>query len=80
MKRSIRVFLGTPGDLLDEREVFEATLAELNQEFGAVKFEPLKWEQVLAATGVRPQSLINELVDMCDVFVLGMYRRWGPVS
>ena len=71
------MFLGTPGDLLDEREVFEATLAELNQELDEVEFEPLKWEQVLASYGGSTQSLINELVDTCDVFVLGMYRRWG---
>ncbi len=80
MKRQINVFIGSPGDLASERKVFRDVIDELNDGWadGAnVKFVALGWEDTLASTGRRNQSVINEEVDKCDVFILTMHRRWG---
>jgi len=82
-KRSIAVFLASPNDLSAEREWFKETVYLLNTNFNDVanvEFEPLCWEYTLAATGRRPQGLINTDIDRCDVFILMMYRRWGQVA
>lgn len=78
--RTIHVFIASPGDLPVERRAFKDAIDELNSGFGdgaAVKFVPLGWEDTLATTGRRSQSVINKEVDRCDVFVLTLYRRWG---
>ncbi len=79
-KRMISVFIASPGDLIDERKQFRQAIDELNTGFadGAnVMFEAMGWEDTLATTGRRNQSVINEEIDRCDVFVLVMHRRWG---
>ena len=56
------------------------TIELLNIGFGdgaGVEFVPLGWENTFAATGRRPQSVINREIDTCEVFVLALYRRWG---
>ncbi|MFN0141517.1 MAG: tetratricopeptide repeat protein [Pyrinomonadaceae bacterium] len=78
--RTIRVFIASPGDLAVERAAFKEVIDELNGGFGdgaGVVFEALGWEDTLATTGRRSQSVINQDVDRCDVFILAMHRRWG---
>ena len=80
MKRTISVFIASPGDLANERRYFKDAIKQLNVGFGDganVEFVPLGWEDTLASTGRRNQSVINEEIDKCDVFILAMYRRWG---
>jgi len=80
MKRNISVFIASPGDLANERRQFREAIKLLNVGFadGAnVEFEALGWEDTLASTGRRNQSVINEEIDRCDVFLLVMHRRWG---
>lgn len=84
VKRKIRVFIASPGDLLEEREAFRATIRQLNAGFGDganVEYVPfLGWEGMIDSTGRRNQSVINEEIDSCDVFILVMYRRWGQYA
>ncbi len=78
--RTIRGFIASPGDLAVERRAFKEVIDELNTGFGdgaGVKFEALGWEDTLASTGRRSQSVINLEVDRADVFILAMHRRWG---
>jgi hypothetical protein len=80
VKREIRVFIASPGDLVEERKIFKDAINQLNVGFGDganVKYIPLGWEDTLASTGRRNQSIINEEIDSCDVFILAMHRRWG---
>ena len=77
-KRTISVFIASPGDLAAERKQFRKVIDRLNEGFGdgaGVEFEPLGWEDTLAATGRRAQGLINQEIDRCDVFILVMHRR-----
>jgi tetratricopeptide (TPR) repeat protein len=80
MKRKILVFIASPSDLAKERNLFRSVIDNLNVGFGDganVEFEALGWEDTLALTGRRSQSVINEEIDKCDVFILAMHRRWG---
>jgi tetratricopeptide (TPR) repeat protein len=80
MKRQISVFIASPNDLVEERDQFKKTIDTLNVGFGDgadIKFVPFGWEDALASTGRRTQSVINAEIDRCDVFILAMYRRWG---
>ena len=82
-KRTIRIFLASPGDLSVERQAFRARIERLNEGFAdgaGVCFQPIGWEDALSAVGPRPQSVINELVDSSDVFILALHRRWGQAS
>lgn len=59
MKKEIRVFIASPGDLTEERKKFRETIQCLNDGFGDganVEYMPLGWEEVLASTGRRPQQ------------------------
>jgi tetratricopeptide (TPR) repeat protein len=79
-KRKIRVFIASPNDLAEERRIFRKAIDQLNIGFGDganVEFIPLGWEDTLASTGRRSQSVINQDIDSCDVFILAMHRRWG---
>ncbi len=79
-KRTVSVFIASPGDLTEERKIFRSTIDNLNSGFGIgadVEFVPLGWEDTLASTGRRSQSVINDDIDRCDIFILLMYRRWG---
>ncbi len=79
-KRNIAVFIASPGDLGAERERFRETIVKLNDGFGdgrGVTFEALGWEDTLAVSGRRSQGVINRDIDLCDVFILVLNRRWG---
>ncbi len=81
--RNIAVFIASPGDLAVERRAFRDAIEQLNAGFadGAnVSFEALGWEDTLASTGRRSQSVINKDIDLCDVFILTMHRRWGQAA
>ncbi len=78
--RTIKVFIASPGDLAVERRAFKDTVDALNKGFGrgaGVVFVPLGWEDALSQVGRRSQSVINQDIDACDLFVLVMFRRWG---
>src|SRR5579863_9014135 len=79
-KRLIKVFIASPGDLAVERRAFKEVIDGLNLGYGRgakVTFEALGWEDALSTTGRRAQSVINQDVDDCDVFLLVMWKRWG---
>src|SRR5262245_9216831 len=76
---AITVFMGSPNDLAHERRQFRETIEQLNKGFGdgyGVQFQALGWEDAPATTGRRVQDVINEYIDICDVFILVLKRRW----
>jgi hypothetical protein len=78
--KEFRVFIASPGDLSPERKVFKDTIDKINQGYGQgakIKFVAYGWEDELATTGFRVQSVINKQIDQTDVFVLVLHRRWG---
>ena len=79
IRKILYAFLASPGDLPDEREAVRDVIAEFNEtladEFG-YQIELLRWEDTAAGSG-RPQELINQYVDRCDLFIGLIWKRWG---
>lgn len=74
-----RVFIASPGGLQDVREAFREILNEYNESEAIHRgclFIPVGWELTLGGIG-RPQSLINEDIRKCDLFLLVLWHRWG---
>ena len=79
IRKILYAFLASPGDLPDERKAVRDAIAEFNEtladEFG-YQIELLRWEDTAAGFG-RPQELINQDVDRCDLFIGLIWKRWG---
>lgn len=75
----LNVFLASPSDLKEERKITRSVVDDLNQSLGRVfdwHIELLGWEDTLPGCG-RPQAVIDEDVDKCDLFVGMLWKRWG---
>lgn len=78
-RRFVKVFLGSPGDLTEERRAAKVVVDDFNSElaetFGC-QVELVGWEDTLPELG-RPQEVINRDLDGCDLFVGMLWKRWG---
>lgn len=77
--RLLRVFLASPGDLQDERRLANDAVEELNKQiapFFGYRVELVGWEDTLPKIG-RPQEIINQDLDRCELFIGIMWKRWG---
>lgn len=75
----IRVFIGSPGGLEDERRAAHAIVEEVNRdhnEHWGCHFKLLGWEDTVPGYQ-RPQTKINEDLDRCDYFIGVLWNRWG---
>ena len=75
----VRLFLASPSDVAPERQVAEDVIATINRDFSSYTHctvELLAWENIQPGAG-RPQALINARVDLCDLFVGILWKRWG---
>lgn len=81
MKKLIlkKIFIASPGDLNNERNIFKDVLAEVNlikaNPLG-YHLSPLGWEDTLPGKG-RPQGLINKDLSESDLFLMLLWKRWG---
>lgn len=78
-RKVIRIFLGSPNDLKEERIAAKQAVDELNQSWVArygFHVELVGWELTVAAVG-RPQALINQDLDACEYFIGMVWKRWG---
>lgn len=78
-RKILRAFLASPGDLQEERSAIRKAIAEFNESLAdalGYQIELLGWEDTVAGFG-RPQELINQEVDQCDLFIGLMWKRWG---
>lgn len=79
--KELVVFMASPSDLSDERQVLRATEDELNyllSRFG-VRVRVVGWELTTPGYG-RAQEQINPLVHECDVFIGLLNKRWGTAT
>lgn len=74
----LRVFLASPSDLESERRLSRDAVERVNRVLRTIEWsvELLGWEDRLPGYG-RPQALINQDVDACDLFIGVVWRRWG---
>ena len=78
-RKILRAFLASPGDLQEERQAIRDVVAEFNDSWAdelGYQVELLGWEETVAGYG-RPQHLINQEVDRCDLFIGMIWKRWG---
>jgi Domain of unknown function (DUF4062) len=75
----IKVFLGSPGGLVSERQAAARIVQEINQshsEHWGCQLHLVGWEATIPGN-YRAQSLINQDLDKCDYFVGILWNHWG---
>lgn len=78
-RKIIRAFLASPGDLQEERKAIRGVVDEFNVSWAnelGYQVELIGWEETVAGFG-RPQHLINQDLDRCDLFLGMIWKRWG---
>ena len=81
VRKVLRVFLASPGDLHSERSAMERIVGEMNRtiakDLGWV-IDLVRWEEMLPAAG-RPQQVILDQADFnsLDAFVGVLWNRFG---
>lgn len=79
IRRFVKVFLASPGDLIEERKTARAIVDDFNSQLAdalGYQVELVGWEDTLPGVG-RPQAIINRDLDGCDLFVGMLWKRWG---
>lgn len=78
-RRIIRIFLASPGDLNPERlaarDAVDFFNSSLSEHFG-YHIELMGWEDTLPSNG-RPQAIINNDLERCELFIGMLWKRWG---
>ncbi len=81
IRRVIRVFVSSPGDVTQERKVLDEVAAALNESEGTahgVYIELFKWEDdVVPRIGRRPQQEVDAQTPQYDIYVGIMSARFG---
>lgn len=75
----IRIFIGSPGGLSDERKAARDIFEEVNLAHGerwGLHFKIVAWEDTVPGYQ-RAQSKINEDLDRCEYFIGVLHDRWG---
>ncbi len=75
--QTLRIFIGSPGDVADERAIATRTIAEIENAFGGrARLEPILWEHepLLASAGFQEQIPRPSQADIA-VFIL-----WGRLG
>lgn len=78
-RKILRVFLASPGDLQDERSAIRNVVVEFNESWAdalGYQIDLMGWEDTVSGFG-RPQHLINQELDKCDLFIGMIWKRWG---
>lgn len=78
----LQIFVASPSDVSDERELLETVVAQLNQTWSTslgITFELVKWgTHVHPSFSSDPQAVINEQIGLeYDVFI-GIF--WGRLG
>ena len=77
----IRVFVASPGDVSEERDIASHVVGEMNRVFGSslgVQLEVVRWEtHAIPDVGTDAQDVINRQIGDFDVLVGIMWRRFG---
>ena len=77
--RLLRVFLASPSDLVDERIAARDAIREVNELVARpahYQVDLVGWEDTISEAR-RPQAVINDELDQCDIFIGMLFARWG---
>lgn len=78
----LQVFVASPSDVLDEREILESVIVELNRTWAntlGIRLDMVRWETAThPAIGCDPQSVVNSQIgDEYDIFIGILWGRIG---
>src|SRR5262245_44491571 len=80
MKR-LRIFVASPGDVVEERELVSVVVDELRRmlaDIRPVELQTIRWEtHAWPDVGADAQDVINREIGQFDIFVGIMWRRFG---
>ncbi len=83
--QSVKIFLCSPGDVAEERDIARDVILKVNQNCRdtlGLRAEHLRWEDMrptAVATGTIQEQINIDLVRNCNIFVLILYKRYGSV-
>jgi hypothetical protein len=75
----LKIFIGSPGDLQEERREAYNVIDRINKHLGknvGIYIDLRGWEDTLPGTS-RPQENINEDLKSCNMFLGVLWKRWG---
>jgi len=78
-RRTLTVFMGSPGDLPEERDAVQATILEMNRNLAnpmGFHLDVVRWEDSAPGFG-NPQDRINLELDRADLFIGMLHRKLG---
>lgn len=77
--KNVRIFIGSPGGLEEERQTAHDIAEEINKnnsDHWRCQLKLVGWEDTIPGHH-RPQDKINEDLDRCDYFLGVLWNRWG---
>jgi Domain of unknown function (DUF4062) len=78
-RKVVKVFLASPGDLVEERVAARNVVDEFNATWAdrlGYQVDLVGWEDTVSSHG-RPQSIINRELEQCGLFYGMLWKRWG---
>lgn len=78
--RPIRVFVSSPGDVQEERDVLDEVVTRINRTQGndqGVRLEIWKWEDAVPQVGPKAQDVIDAQTPGYDIYLGIMAYRFG---
>lgn len=78
-RKVIRVFLASPGDLDNERQLARILVDQHNDAYAEALgyyIELIGWEDTVSVFG-RPQEIINKELESCELFIGMLWKKWG---
>lgn len=77
----LTVFVASPQDVIEEREILEDTIKEINVVWAKqhnIRLNLIKWEtDVHPDIGLNVQDVINDQIEDYDIFIGIMWQRFG---
>lgn len=79
--RMVRVFVSSPGDVAEEREVMKEVVDGINRSdgrAGGFRLELFRWEDdVVPQIGPKPQQVVDSQTPVYDIYVGILKHRFG---
>lgn len=73
----LKVFVVSPTDVKEEREIIKSICEELNKRVSNIKLEPILWEYSSLPMPQNPQEAINDKLERADIYIVVLWYRLG---
>lgn len=84
LRQHYRVFVASPGDVREERELVPAVIEQVNRTIGkqlGIHLESWMWDMDAAPNAGAPQEVVNPELDQANIVIVIFWNRLGtPTS